>query len=154
MNLLTQRPVDLNIAQIQTLIRGMYQVALTDGIHHTELVMMKDFYQLCAQEAGAIASFEDLVETDFDPETATHLLHSDALRQTFVTSCILLAYADGRYSDRERAKVMELGQAIGWTVEQIRETEDLVADQLMAPLAHIENVEALKEIAQELHHED
>lgn len=141
---------NLNIAHVQSIIRGMYAVALTDGVHDTELVMMRDFYEQCARDSDALASFQDVVNTPFDSETASGVLNTDELKQTFLASCVFLGYADGNYSAKERAKVKGLGTDIGLSSGQIGDIEDLVADQLMAQLAHIENLEALKEVSGEM----
>lgn len=141
---------DLNIAHVQIILRGMYAVALTEGVHDTELVMLKDFYDQCAVETEALASFRDVVDTPFDAETAVSVLNSDALKQTFIVSCIFLAYADGKYSEKERQKIRELCNAIDVSQDQLAEIENLAADQLMAQFAHIENLEALKEVSNEI----
>ncbi len=147
-------PVNLNLAQVQAIVRGMYQVAQADGVHHTELVMMRDFYQLCAEEAGALASFEDVVATEFDAQAAAAVLDDEAVKQVFLASCLMLAYADGRYSAAERAKVAKLARAVGIGDQQLTEIEDQVADHLMAAFAHIENLDALKEVAEEIRRAD
>ncbi len=149
MNPLLQ-PTDLNIAHVQAIVRGMYAVAQAEGVHHTELVMMRDFYEQCARDTDAIATFEDVLSTPFESEAASGVLNTDALRQTFIASCVFLGYADGTYSKGERDKVRELGAAIGIPSGQIDEIEDLVADQLMAQFAHIDNLEALQAVAGEI----
>lgn len=142
---------NLNIAHIQTIVRGMYAVARADDVHTTELVMIKNFYQQCAAEAEALSSFEDLIQTPFDPDQASLVLNSDEVKRIFLTSCLFLAYADGDYSAAEREKVRELGDAIKVSGEQITEIENTVADQLMAQFAHIDNLEELKQVAKTLH---
>ncbi len=142
---------NLNIAHIQIIVRGMYAVAQADEVHTTELVMIKDFYQQCAADAEALASFEDLIQTPFDPAQANLVLNNDEVKQIFLTSCLFLAYADGDYSAAEREKIRELGDAIKISDEQITEIEDTVVDQLMAQFAHIDNIEELKQVAKTLH---
>ncbi|MGR9108629.1 MAG: hypothetical protein ACU843_17055 [Gammaproteobacteria bacterium] len=149
MNLLLQAS-NLNIAHVQSIVRGMYAVALTDGVHDTELVLMREFYEQCARDSEALASFQDVVSTPFDHDTATRVLNTEELKRTFIASCVFLGYADGNYSAKEREQVKSLGSEIGLNPEQIGEIENLVADQLMAQLAHIENLEALKEVSGEI----
>lgn len=141
---------NLNIAHIQAILRGMYAVALTDGVHDTELVLMREFYNQCARESDALASFQDVVNTPFDSESARKVLGTEELKRTFLASCVFLGYADGNYSAKERTKVQALGDEVGLNSAQISEVENLVADQLMAQLAHIENLEALKEVSGEI----
>ncbi len=152
MNPLLQ-PTDLNIAHVQTIIRGMYAVALADGVHDTEMVMMRDFYEQCARDSGAVASFQDVLNTPFDAETASSVLNSEGLRRTFLASCVFLGYADGGYSSKERVKVNHLASEIGMQPETVAEIENLAADQLMAQLAHIENLDALKQVSSEIRSE-
>lgn len=69
----------LHIAHVQVIVRGMYVVALAEGVHDTELVMMRDFYEQCAQETQAMASFRDVVDTPFDKDTAVAVINNDSL---------------------------------------------------------------------------
>jgi DnaJ-domain-containing protein 1 len=78
------------------------------------------------------------------------VLDSVELKGVFLHSCVLLAYADGKYSATERAKVAEFAKALGMAADQLASIEEAVSDHLMQQIARIENIDALGEVAREL----
>ena len=50
----------------QSIVRAMHEVALADGMHDAERVMLRGFYDSCQQEAQAMTSFDDLISMPFD----------------------------------------------------------------------------------------
>ena len=139
--------IELNINHIQSLVRGMHELSLLDGVHDAERVMLLGFYEACQAESNALASFQDLVAVPLDLAGLDDVFDSPQLKQTFLHSCLLLAYADGHYSAGERARVVEYAKALGVSDEELRQIEDGVADHLMQQISRIENVEALGQVA-------
>lgn len=92
-----EQDVDLDAAQAAFIARGMRQVATADGLVHQ-------------RELNLIAVFEAELPEDV-PETAPDL-SDEAVRETYLRSLILVALADGRVSDTERAAIVELAGAI------------------------------------------
>jgi len=146
--ILSDAPLDLH--HVQAIVRAMHEVALSDGMHEAERVMLRGFYDACQQDARALATFDELVATPFDTAGAAELFDTAERRAALLQSCVLLAYADGKYSDGERAKVLGLARAVGIEERELLGIEGAVADHLMQQISRIDNLEALKEVAAEL----
>ena len=141
--------VALGINHIQQIVRGMNEVAKLDGVHDAEAVMLKQFYGACQDDAGALTNFSELVNGPFDIADASRVLETPERKAVFLRSCILLAYADGRYSQPERDKVRSFADGLGIPAGATLALEESVADQLLQNIARISNVDALKEVASE-----
>jgi hypothetical protein len=142
--------VRLGLNHVQVITRGMYAVAQCDGVHQTELVLLKEFYEGCRAEVDGLSSFAEVVEVTFDAEEAKDILDTEELREVFLKSCLLLAYADGVFSNGERARIKEFATALAVDDEARAHLEDVVRDHLIQQVAHIRNLDALKEVAKEL----
>jgi len=139
----------LGINQIQSMVRGMYELAKVDGVHQAEMVMLRGFYEQCQREAHALTSFDDLIAVPFDLQTAREVLDTPERQTAFVQSCLLLAYADGNYSANEQAQLRKFAQALGVSNEQLATLEAQVSDTLLQQFAGVQNVEALQQLARE-----
>jgi tellurite resistance protein len=139
--------VALGINHIQAIVRGMNEVAKLDGVHDAEAVMLDQFYGACQADAGALTNFRELVNGPFDIAEAARVLDTPERKAVFLKSCILLAYADGRYSQAERDKVRTFADGLGIPAAATLAIEESVADQLLQNIARISNVDALKEVA-------
>ena len=141
--------VALGINHIQQIVRGMNEVAKLDGVHDAEAHMLKQFYGACQSDAKAFTDFRELVAGPFDIAEAARVLDTPERKAVFLKSCILLAYADGRYSQAERDKVRSFADGLGVPAAATLALEESVADQLLQNIARISNVDALKEVASE-----
>jgi uncharacterized tellurite resistance protein B-like protein len=139
----------LGITQIQAMVRGMYDLAKVDGVHASEMVMLRGFYQQCQREANALTTFDELIAVPFDLEAAAEVLDTAERKTAFIQSCLLLAYADGRYSSAEQTQIRKFAQALGLAGEAFTTLEAQVADTLMQQFASVSNVEALQQVARE-----
>lgn len=148
MNLFPTTNLDLH--HIQAMVRAMHELALTDGLHDAERVMLRGFYDSCQQDAGALTSFDELIGTAFDPAAARELFDTAERRAALLQSCVFLAYADGSYSAGERAKVKAYADAVGASAQELADCEGQVADHLLQQISRIENVDALQQVAAEL----
>lgn len=63
---------------------------------------------------------------------------------------LLLAWADGRVSEGERAKITEFAKALAVTPDVLARLEAEVKDYLLAPLATLANVDAAAAVAKKL----
>lgn len=144
----TESPV-LGINHIQVIVRAMHAVAQLDGVHDAEAVMLRDFYEACQQDTGALTSFAELGRGEFDPEDARRILDTSERKAALLRSCLLLAYADGRYSAAEREKIRGFADALGVDAAELLAMEESVSDQLMQNIARISNVDALRAVAAE-----
>lgn len=144
----TDTPLELH--HVQYIVRALYDLAEADGVHEAERVMLRGFYQQCQEDAHALTSFDELIATDFDPARAAELFDTEALKATFLQSCVFLAYADGHYSASERTKVRAYADALGVPADRLATIEDSVGDHLLQQVSRIENTEALKKVAAEI----
>ena len=140
----------LELHHLQTIVRAMHDVALTDGVHDAERVMLRGFYDNCQREAAALASFDDLIGMPFDLAAVVDDFRQPEQKGALLHSCLLLAHADGSYSAGERAKVQEFAAALGVSAEELGAIEEGVADHLLQQISRISNVDALQEVAKEL----
>ncbi|WP_440225552.1 hypothetical protein ACQQ2N_09915 [Dokdonella sp. MW10] len=146
---MTSLPPSIELHHVQAIVRAMHTVAQSDGVHATELVMLRGFYESCQQDAGALASFEDLVATPFDDDAA-RAFDSAERKAVLLQSCVLLAHADGRYTAGERDAVAGIAKAIGASPDELAAIEEGIADHLIQQISRIGNTDALREVAGEL----
>ncbi len=139
----------LGINHVQVFVRGMYDLACTDGAHAAEMVMLRGFYDECQREAHALTDFDDLLKLSFDVAEAREMLDTPELKVAFLQSCVLLAYADGKYTPGERARIRAYAGELGVSPEMLESIELSVADGLMQSFTKIQNVDALREVAAE-----
>ena len=139
----------LGITQVQSMVRGMYDLAKVDGVHQAEMVMLRGFYDECQREAQALTSFDDLIAVPFDLRAACEVLDTQERKTAFIQSCLLLAYADGSYSAAEQAHIRKFAQALQVETATLATLEAQVADTLMQQFASVRNVEALQQVARE-----
>lgn len=143
-------PTILELHHLQAIVRAMHDVALTDGVHDAERVMLRGFYENCQREAAALASFDDLVAMPFDLAAIVDDFKLPAQKTALLHSCLLLAYADGTYSAAERAKVQGFADALGVSSGELALIEEGASDYLLQQISRISNTDALQEVAREL----
>ncbi len=141
---------DIGLNHVQVMVRGMYALAQSDGVHATELVMLRDFYNACREDAEGFAEFDEVISQPLDLSTASEILDSDELRRAFLKSCFFLAYADGEYSDAEKKVIEGFGEALGVVEDGLLELKAEVTDHLIQQVARIKNLDALKDVAREI----
>jgi uncharacterized membrane protein YebE (DUF533 family) len=143
-------PVDLDLPHVRVIVQGMVQVAHSDGAHQRELLLIREFYESCRDDAKGLADFGDLAKTAFDAEVAREVLDSDMLKLTFMVSCYLVAYADGHVTEGERRALEELAQGAGIGDAIAAHAQELVKDQLLLQVVRSANLPALQGIVKGL----
>ena len=141
---------ELDLHHVQAIVRAMNEIALADGMHDAERVMLRGFYDSCQQETQALTSFDQLIAGPFDVASARDIFDTPERRAALLQSCVFLAYADGNYSAGERAKVKAFADAIGASSAELAQHEGLISDHLMQQISRIGNVDALQQVAAEL----
>lgn len=139
--------IDLDLNQVRTIVQGMVRVAHADGAHERELVLIREFYESCRSDVKGLADFQDIQIAPFDALLAAEVLSTPALKQTFLASCYLVAYADGDISKGELAEIDKLVNELGIDPVTAGETRDRVKDLLITQLARSANMEALQKIS-------
>ena len=140
----------LELHHLQAIVRAMHDVAMTDGVHDAERVMLRGFYESCQRDAAALASFDDIVAMPFDLAAIVDDFKQPAQKIALLHSCLLLAHADGSYSASERAKVQGFADALGVSSGELEQIEQGVADYLLQQISRISNTDALQEVSKEL----
>lgn len=140
----------LELHHLQAIVRAMHDIALADGVHDAERVMLRGFYESCQRDAAALASFDDLVAMPFDLAAVVEDFRHPAQKLALLHSCLLLAHADGDYSAAERSKVQAFADALNVPADALRRIEEGVTDYLLQQISRISNTDALQEVAREL----
>lgn len=143
-------PVDLDLQHVRVIVQGMLRVAHSDGAHVRELVLIRGFYESCRADAKGLADFSDLEKAPFDVEVAREVLNTPLLKQTFLASCYLVAYADGAISPGEATTLAALGQDLAIDAATVKNVSEQVKDSLLQQVARSANLEALQRIAAKL----
>jgi uncharacterized membrane protein YebE (DUF533 family) len=143
-------PPSIELHHLQTIVRAMYAVAQTDGVHDTEKVMLRGFYEACQQDSSALASYDDLIATPFNANSDVSAFDTPERKGTLLHSCVLLAHADGTYSAGERAKIAEFAKALDVSPDELAAIEEAIGDHLLQQISRISNTDALREVAAEI----
>lgn len=143
-------PANLGLHHVQAIVRAMHDVALADGVHDAERVMLRGFYESCQQDANGLTSFDELIKGEFDFKSAAESFDNADLKNALLKSCILLAYADGQYSAGEQKKVQEYATLLGVSAGDLQGMESTVADHLIQQIARIQNTDALQQVVAEV----
>jgi hypothetical protein len=135
--------IDVSALEAEAIARGLYGVALVDGVHERELALISEFYADTTdgslERAGALGP-KQLADILIDPEH----------RELFVKAALLCAWADGKVSPGERAKIGEYAKALAVSDEALGQLEAAVKDFLLRPFAGLANVEGAAAVAKKL----
>jgi hypothetical protein len=142
--------IDVSALQAEALARGLYAVALVDGVHERELSLIGEFYQAAAAEGtpAVLASLERA--GPLEARDVAQLLVGPSHRELFIKAAFLLAWADGQVTAAERTKIGEFGAAFAVAPEAQARLEAEVKDFLLRPLAGLANVESVTAVAKKL----
>jgi tellurite resistance protein len=141
--------LDVSALQAEAIARGLYAVALVDGVHERELALISDVYW-AASEGGRASATSIERAGPLEAKDVAQLLLGAEHRELFVKTAFLLAWCDGQVTAAERAKIAEYAKALGVSAETQATLEAQVKDYLLRPLAGLSNVEAVSEVAKKL----
>ena len=102
MNDLLEGLTDVDGAQGFAIAAAMREIAEVDGIHEAESELIRQFEENLPPHSGSV----DLAVID-----------TDELRDAYVKSMVLVAFADGSLTDLERQAVREKSSEIGYNQE-------------------------------------
>ena len=104
--------IKLSADDANAIVAALHDVAQTDGQHADEIAMIQGFVETLDADLGENKptklppmSPDKLALAITDPET----------RKVAVQAALLLAWADGVFSDKERARVVEYATALGFS---------------------------------------
>jgi tellurite resistance protein len=145
MNFFAEINVEKNHAE--AIARGLFAIAHSDGLHEREAALVGSFWADAGGSFHALATLER--SAPITGEELAAALDSAPLRQVFLKTALLMAFADGQVSEQESALVRSYADALGLTSE-LSTLEAEVKDYLLSQLAHIHNTESLAQIAKKL----
>jgi len=135
--------------QAEAIARGLYAVARADGtIHEREAALIADFYGSATEGAATLAALERM-DAITGADLAAHL-PTPELRELFLKTAILLAYADGSYGPAESKLIGEYAKALAVGDADIADYEAEVKDFMLSQISHLQNTEAVAEVAKGL----
>jgi uncharacterized membrane protein YebE (DUF533 family) len=143
-------PSHLTRLQVHAIVQGMALVAGADGNDEREIILMRQFWDACSPDVREAESLDEVRNSPFDLEAARDALNSSLLQQTFLASCLLVAYSDGQVSAAEQATIAELIQRLGISSELSAETHERVKSLLVEQLSRVSDLSTLQQIAQQL----
>ncbi len=142
------REVELTGPAAEAIARGLYAIALVDGLHEREAALITSFWIDSGGGAGGLA---DLIRrAEILPAELALALRTREERSLFVKTALLLTYADGKVTDAERKKVSEFAAALGVDRGEIQKLEGEVKEFLLGHLVHLHNHQAATDVAQKL----
>ena len=141
--------IEVRDDQAEAIARGLIAVAKADGVvHERERAMIAEFFASITDRVSDFGAFENF--DDPEPEILAAQLPRKELRQLFLKTSLLLAYADGGYGEGEAVLIGKYAAAMEIEKEELDTLEALVKDYLLAQLSHLANIEAVAEVAKEL----
>jgi tellurite resistance protein len=139
--------VNLSHDAAEAIARGLYAVARVDGVHEREAGLIASFWI----DAGGGGSLSDLERAEsIKPADLAAALHSDAERQLFVKTAILLTWADGEVSAAEKKSVSDFARALGIDDATLEKLDAGVKDFLLGQLVHVQNTDAVRDVAKKM----
>ncbi len=138
--------IELNEKQTELICRGLLDLARVDGVHPTELELVREFY---AQGGGNPAGFDALSAQGFDLARVAPAIKVGGPKvvEAFLVSCYLLIYADGDHSEAERARVGAFADALGVSRDQLEELHVKARLFLLTELAQsLRTKDAVKQV--------
>ena len=115
----------ISVDDADAIVAALRDVARSDGEHEEELHMIAGFVELLDADLG-----EDK-PTELESMTPAKLAHrvlDPTLRTVAVQACILLAWADGAFSDKERECIRGYADALGVEPERYDKLEKTITD--------------------------
>jgi len=143
--------IEISAEQAEVMARGLFAVARAEGgIHEREKTLLMSFYAEVAGEthSRSLSALENA--PDVSPSEVAAALTSQSHALLFVKTCILMAYADNSYGDKERDVVEGFAKALGLSKEHLNDLEVDVRSFLLSSLVKLANSEAVANVAKEL----
>ena len=130
--------------------RGLYALARVDGHEEREGILIQSLWMDAVGHDREIALKELEYAQDVTAEDLARGLKGKELRQLFLKTALLLAYADSKLSDPEKAWITGAARAMSVDEKELKRLDELVRTFLLSQLSHIENTDVAKQIAKEL----
>ena len=137
-----------NSEQVFRMSQALYSLSRVDGHSDREGMLIKAFWM---EFSGGDTLSLDL--KSLEGEVALARLGDwvpDVYRLLFMETALRLAWADGSVTPAEREWLDEAARVLNISPADWRRLDENVRGELLKGLSHIQNTEALKEVAREL----
>jgi uncharacterized membrane protein YebE (DUF533 family) len=141
-------PMNLNPIQSEAIARGLYALAKSDGVHEREAALVASFFDEVGGGTQALAELER--RAPITPDELAALLPDEPLRRLFLKTAVLLAWADGEVTAQEGKLLQDYARAFQIDKAVVEQLDTEVKEYLLSQLAHVQNVEATRLVAQKL----
>ncbi len=125
----------LSADDANAIVAALYDVAQSDGVHEAELEMIRGFVQVLDADLGAEKPTTLPLMT---PAKLGAIVTNPQLRKLAIQSAVLLAWADGVFSEKEHARVREYAAALGFSAAEYAAIERTITSWVqsgnLAPL--------------------
>ena len=130
--------------------KTMLKVAHTDGVHLAEIELIRNFYN-SGVEGSEWPTFDRLLqESHSDFHVSAQAFASEQDREMIVALCVMTGFADGAFSDTERAVVLAIASDLNITPSRFTEIMEFVKDHMLAQLSHLPDAGSVAKVAKEL----
>ena len=142
--------VDVSKEDAAAIARGLFALSRVDGHEEREGILIKSLWM----DAVGWDTDVDLAQIEKMSEISSaelaKLIKDPALRRVFIKTALLLAWADGAVSDKERAWLKDAAKALGIAEKDLEHDDQLVRTFLLSQLSHVQNMDAAKDVAKKL----
>jgi len=141
--------VELNGEQAALFARGLYALSRVDGHDSREGMLIKSFWLETSGEADLRALTQIEAAPDIDIQQLAAGLPRPEMRELFLRTALLLAYADSNYSAPEKKWIEQAATAMQMK-PQLKRLDELVRNMMLSQLSHLHNTDATKQVARKL----
>jgi tellurite resistance protein len=142
--------VELDAAQKSLATRAMLEVAQVDAGHVAEeIALIRAFYEADA-EPGQVPFDSLLAASSQAAPLAADSFPKPEQRDLVVSSCLMVAYADGQFSQAERAVIAAIAGRVGLDAGRLQTLDDIIQDHLLSQLANLPDAASVAVVGAEL----
>lgn len=142
--------VELDLAQKSLTTRAMLEVAQVDAGHVAEeIALIRAFYEADA-EPGQIPFDSLLAASSQAAPLAADSFPQAEQRDLVISSCLMVAYADGQFSQAERTAIAAIAERIGMDAARFKMLDDIIQDHLLSQLANLPDAESVARVGAEM----
>ena len=115
--------VRLSADDVTAIAAALDDVAKTDGQHADEIEMIQGLLQALDTDLGAE---KPTVLPGMSPQKLALAITDPVTRKVAVECAVLLAWADGAFSDKERSRIVEYASALGFDQKEYAAIETAI----------------------------
>jgi len=141
--------VELSGEQAALFARGLYALSRVDGHDEREGMLIKSFWLQISGEVDLRALTQLESAPDIDIKQLAAGLPRPEMRELFLRTALLLAYADSNYSAPEKNWIEQAATAMQMQ-PQLKRLDELTRNMMLSQLSHLHNTEATSQVARKL----